>query len=116
VSSLQRTKVMSNKAHPLLHMGLERWIAHVYYLDGDLVLGNLWGVWLVDIVVLPIGLHAPSVTPVLSLTPPLGTLFLVQWLAISICLYIFRPLSKPLRKELYQVPVSMHFLASVIWI
>ena len=36
-------------------------------------LWKLWGVWLVDIVVLPMRLQTPSTPSVLSLTPPLGT-------------------------------------------
>ena len=43
---------------------------------------EFWGVWLVDIVVLPIGLQTPSAPSVLSLTPPLGCS--VWWLAESI--------------------------------
>jgi hypothetical protein len=45
---------------------------------------EFWGVWLVDIFVLPMGLQTPSAPSVLSLTPPLGaplrTLSSVQWL------------------------------------
>jgi hypothetical protein len=48
---------------------------HVYSLVGGLVPGSS-GVRLVDIVVLPMGLQSPSVTPVLLLTPPLGVLML----------------------------------------
>jgi hypothetical protein len=54
---------------------------------------------------------APSV---LCLTPPLGTPCSVQWLAVSICLCICQALAEPLRRRLYQTPVSMHFLASTI--
>jgi hypothetical protein len=45
---------------------------------------ELWGVWLVDIVVLPIGLQTPSAPSVFSLNPPLGTPCSVQWLAALI--------------------------------
>jgi hypothetical protein len=47
--------------------------------DG-LVSGSSGGerVWLVDIVVLPMGLQTPSTPSVLSLTPLLGTPCLVQ--------------------------------------
>ena len=75
---------------------------------------ELWGVWLVDIVVLPMGLQTPSAPSVLSLTPPLGTLCSVQWLAVSIHLCICQPLAEPLRRQLYQAPVSIHLLASKI--
>ena len=73
-----------------------------------------WDFWLVDIVVLPIGLQTPSVLSVLSLTPPLETPYSVQWLAASINLCIYQALEEPLRKIMYQAPVSMHFLASTI--
>ena len=43
---------------------------------------------MVDIVVLPMGMQTPSALLVLSLTPPLGTPCLVQWLAESIHLFI----------------------------
>jgi hypothetical protein len=39
----------------------------------------LWGVWLVDIVVLPMGLQTPSAPSDLSLTPPIKT----PWSVIS---------------------------------
>jgi hypothetical protein len=48
------------------------------------------GVWWVHIFVLPMGLQTPSLPWVLFLTPPLGSLCSVQWLAESIhlCIYI----------------------------
>jgi hypothetical protein len=46
---------------------------HVYTLVGGLVPGSSGGVWLVDIVVLPMGWQTPSALSVLSLTPPLET-------------------------------------------
>jgi hypothetical protein len=60
---------------------------------------------LVGFVLLPMVLQTPSAPSVLSLTPPLGTPHSVQWLAASICLCIC---------QLYQTPVSMHFLESTI--
>jgi hypothetical protein len=47
-----------------------------------------------------------------SQAPSLGTLYSVQWLAVSIHICICETLSKPLRRELYQAPVSKLFLAS----
>jgi len=85
-------------------------LLHVHSLVGGLVPGSSGGIWLVDIV-LPMGLQIPSI---LSLTPALGTLFSVQWLAVSICLCICQALAEPLKRQLYQAPVSMHFLASPI--
>ena len=69
-------------------------------LVGDSVPGNSGNVWLVDIVVLPMGLQTTSAPTVLPLTPPQGTLCSVQWLAVSICLCIGQVLTKPLRRQL----------------
>jgi hypothetical protein len=46
------------------------------------------------------GLQTPSAPSVLSLTPPLGILCLVQWLAESICLCICQVLAEPFRGTL----------------
>jgi hypothetical protein len=80
---------------------------NVYSLVDGLVprTGDLF----VDIVALLMGLQTSSAPSVLSLTPPLGTPCSVQWLAVSICLCICQTLAKPLRRQLYQAPVSMHF-------
>jgi hypothetical protein len=72
------------------------------------------GGWLVDIIVLPMGMQTPSTPSVLSLTPSLWTIHSVQWLAESILLCICKILSGLLRRQLYQTPVSIHFLASTI--
>jgi hypothetical protein len=71
-------------------------------------------VWLVDIVVLSVGLQNPATTSVLSLTPLLGTPCSVQCLAVNIYLCICKALAEPLRRQSYQAPFSMHFLASTI--
>jgi hypothetical protein len=73
-----------------------------------------WGVCLVDIVLLPVGLQTPSVPSVLPLTPPLGFPGSVQWLAANICICIGQALAEHLRGQLYQVPVNKCFLASSI--
>ena len=99
------------QGHPVLHLMMEPW------LPPNVLLGwwfRPWEVWLVDIVVLPMGLQTPSAPSVLSLTPPLGTLWSVQWLADSILLCICQALEEALRRQLYPVPVSMCFLASTI--
>jgi len=49
----------------------------MYFLVGGLV-PELWGVWMVDNVVLSVGLQTPSPSSVLSLTPLLGTPCSVQ--------------------------------------
>jgi hypothetical protein len=58
------------------------------------------------------GLQTPLAPLILSLTPPLGTLCSVQWLAESICLCICQALAEPLRKQLHQAPDNKHFLVS----
>jgi hypothetical protein len=78
---------------------------------------NLWqfcGVWLVDIVVLPIGLQIPSAPSVLTLTSLIGSLCSDQWLAVSTCICISQALAQPLRELPYQAPVSKHSLASAM--
>ena len=57
---------------------------------------------------------APSDPSVFPPIPPLGSLCSAQWLAVSILICIGQDLGKPLRRQLYQVPVSKHFLASAI--
>jgi hypothetical protein len=64
----------------LLHMQLEPCVRLCWWLRP----WELWGVWLVDIVVLPLGLQTPSTPLVPSLTPLLGTPHSVQWLAANI--------------------------------
>jgi hypothetical protein len=75
---------------------------------------ELWGVWLVDIIVLPMGFQTPSAPSILSLTPPLGTPLSVQWLVVSIHLCICQTLAELLMRQLYQASVSKHILASTI--
>jgi hypothetical protein len=54
-------------------------------------------VWLVDFVVLPMGLQTPSVPSVLPRTPPFGFLGSVQWMTVSIYICIGQALADPLR-------------------
>ena len=88
--------------------------SHVYSFVDGLVLGSSVGVWLVDIIVLPMRLQTPSGPSVLFLTPLLGTLSSVQWLAASIHPCICQALAGLLRRQPYQAPFRMHFLASTI--
>jgi hypothetical protein len=69
---------------------------------------------LVHIVVTPMELQTPSASWVLSLVPPLETLCSVQWLIVSIHFCICQAPVEPLRRQLYQAPVSKHLLASTI--
>jgi hypothetical protein len=96
---------------PLLDIWLEPWVPPCVLLGWWL---RPWELWLVDIIVLSMGLQTPSAPSVLSLTPSLGTPCSVQRLAESICLWICQAPEEPLRRQLYQAPVSMHFLASTI--
>ena len=74
----------------------------------------LWGYWLFHIVVPARGLQTPSAFWVFSLVPSLRILCSVQWMAVSIHFYICQALAEPLRRQLYQDPVSKHLLASTI--
>jgi hypothetical protein len=65
-------------------------------------------------IVLPMGLETPLAPWVLSLAPPLETLCSVQWLAESFDLCICQALAEPLRRQLYQAPVSKHLLTLTI--
>ena len=98
-------------------MQLEPWVSPCVLFGWWFSPWEFWGlgvVWLIDVVVLPMGLQTLSAPSVLSLTPPLGTQCSVQWLAASINLCICQVLAEPLRRQLYQAPVSKHFLASTI--
>lgn len=75
---------------------------------------ELWEVWLVNNVVLPIWLQSPSAHSALPLTFPLGSLGSVQWLAVSICMCISQGLAEPLRNQPYKTPIWKHILASAI--
>ena len=73
---------------------------HVCSLVGGLVPGSSGGIWWVDIVVPPMWLQTPSAPSVFSLTPPLGTLCSVPWLAASIHLCICQIPAEPGETEL----------------
>ena len=95
--------------HPLLHMQLEPCLLLCWWLSS----WELWRVWLVDIVVLPMGLQTPSTPSVHSVTHLLWILLSDQWLAASsICLCICKALAWPLRRQQCQALFSMYFLAS----
>ena len=79
----------------------------VYFLEA---LGVLVG----HIVVPPMEMQTPSATWVLSLAPPLKTLCSVQWMTVIIHFCICQALADPLRRQLFQVPVSKQLLASTI--
>ena len=59
-------------------------------------------------------LQTPSDPWILSLAPLLGTQYSIQWIAVSIHLCICQAMAEPLRRQLYQAPVSKLVLASAI--
>jgi len=87
---------------------------HVDSLFSGSVPGSSHGVWLVDIVVLPMELQSPSAPSVLSLGPPLTSSCSVQWLASTLLICISRALAESLRRHPYLATVSKYFLASAI--
>jgi hypothetical protein len=48
------------QGHPLIHMQLESWVPPCVFFDCWFGPWELWGYWLVHIVVLPMGLQTPS--------------------------------------------------------
>jgi len=57
----------ARQCHPLLLKWLESWVPPLHSLVGGLVPGSSGGVWLVDIVILPMDLQTPSATSVFSI-------------------------------------------------
>jgi hypothetical protein len=112
-SSLHRPRdsplIYGRQGSLLLHKQLKPWVPPCVLFVWWFSPWDIWGFWLVDIVVLPMKLQtfsAPSV-----LTPPLWTTCLVQWLAAGceeLLLYLARLC------QLYQAPVSKHFFPSSI--
>jgi hypothetical protein len=102
------------QGHPLLHIQLEPWVPPCVLFGWWFNPWELWGYWLVFIFYPPMWLQTPSAPWVLSLTLPLVTLSSVQWMAESIHLCIFQVLTEPLRRQLYQTPVSKQLLTSTI--
>jgi hypothetical protein len=64
--------------HPLLHMQLEPSVPPSVFFGWWFSPWELWGYWLIHIVVPPMGLQTPSAPWVLSLVPSLGTICSVQ--------------------------------------
>jgi hypothetical protein len=93
---------------------LESWVPPYVFFGWSFSPRELWRYWLVHIVVPASGLQTPSAPWVLSLTPSLGILCSVQWMSVSIHFCICQVLAEPLRRQLYQGPVSKLLLASTI--
>ena len=98
---LCRTKGLSSHdgrlGHPLLHMQLETRVPPCVFFDWWFSPRELWGYWLVDIVVSPIRLQTSLAPWVLSLASSLEKLCYVQRMAVSIQFCICQALAEPLR-------------------
>ena len=82
--------------HPLLHIQLEPWVPPCVFFDRWFSSKELWEYWLIHIDVPPMGLQTPSAPWVLSLA--LGTLWSVQWMAVSLFFCICQALAEPLKR------------------
>jgi hypothetical protein len=89
------------QGYPLVYIGLEPWVPPCVLFDWWFSPWELWGYWLVHIVVPPMELQTPSAPWVLSLTPSLRTLCSVQWMAVRIHFCIYQALAEPLKRQLY---------------
>jgi hypothetical protein len=101
--------INDQQGQPLLHMQLEPWVPPCVFFGWWFSPWELWGYWLVHIIVPPMGLQTPSAPWAFSLAPSLGTLYSVQWMAVSIHFCICQALAEPLRRQLYQV------LTAIFW-
>jgi hypothetical protein len=74
-SSLHRTRASpptdARQGHPLPHIKLESWVPPCVFFCWWFIPWELWGSWLVDIVVPPMGFQIPSGPSVITPTPPL---------------------------------------------
>jgi hypothetical protein len=78
--------------HPLLHMQLEPWVPPCILFGWWFSPWELWGVWLVDIIALPMGLQFPSAPSILPLTLSLGPDSWL-WASTSVLVRIWQSLS-----------------------
>ena len=102
----------------MLHMYLEPWIPPCILFGWWFSPWELWEVWLVNIVVLPMELQTPSAPSVLPLTRPLGTPCSVQWLSAIICICIGQALTQPLRRQLLSVSCqqALFGISNSVWV
>jgi hypothetical protein len=99
--------------HPLLHMHLEPWALPYVFFDWWFSPREFCGYWLVHIVHF-MGLQTPSASWVFSLAPSFWILCSIQRMAVIIHFFICQALAEPLRRPLYQAPVSKLLFASTI--
>jgi hypothetical protein len=101
----------AQQSHPLLHMQLESWIPLCVLFGWWFSPWKIWGYWMVCIVVPLMRLQTPqllgSFLELLHWGPCAQS---NGWLNIHLC--ICQVLAKPLRRQLYQAPVSKHLLVS----
>jgi hypothetical protein len=90
--------------HHLLCMQLEPWVPACVFFHWWFSSRELWGI--IHSVVPLMHLQTPSAPWVLSLAHSLGNLYSVKWKAVSIDFWICQALANPLRRQLYQAPVS----------
>jgi hypothetical protein len=96
--------IVAWQGHPFLHVQLEPCIRLCWWLSP----WELWGIWLTDIVVLPMELQTPSTPSVLSLIPILGIPHSVQWLAANIRFCICKAFSADSHIRLLSACTSWH--------
>ena len=83
------TSIDVRQGYPLLHMLVEPWVPPCVFFGWWFNSWELWGVWLVDIVVFPMGLQTPSAPSFLPLVPPLESPTLSKgWLQASTSLLV----------------------------
>ena len=95
-------------------MQVEPWVASCVLVSWWFSHCDLWGGLVGWYCCSSYRLQTTSAPSVLYLTLPLWSPCLVQWLALSIHFCICQALAEPLRRQLYQAPVSKHFLAFTI--
>jgi hypothetical protein len=99
------------QSYPLLHMRMESWVPPCVLFGWWFSPWELWGVSLLILLFFPwVANPFSSVSPFSNSS--IGTLWSVQWLAVSIHFCICQALAEPLRRQLYHAPVSKHLLAS----
>ena len=104
------TPIDALEGHPVLHMQLEPWVSPCALFVWLLIPWELWGFWLGDIVLLPMGLQTPSVPSCLSLTPSLGNQCSIQGLSMSTHVCVFQALEEFLRRQLHSGSSQQAFL------
>jgi len=102
---------------PYQHMWLEPWVPPCILFNRWFSTRDLWGYWLVHMVVPPMGLQTPSATLVLSLAPSLGTLCSVPWMAVNIHFCICQALAEPLRRQYIRLlSANLIVICNSVWV